>query len=63
FTTPQVKEPAPKAMAPVSPSPMQADMFAVDEASQLKEAIAAVDIDNTTPLEALNLLHKLKSGL
>ena len=63
FTAPQVKESAPKAMAQVSPSPMQADMFAVDEASQLKEAIAAVDIDNTTPLEALNLLHKLKSGL
>ncbi|RUM49821.1 MAG: DNA mismatch repair protein MutS, partial [Marinomonas sp.] len=62
-TAPQVKESAPKAMAQVSPSPMQADMFAVDEASQLKEAIAAVDIDNTTPLEALNLLHKLKSGL
>ena len=62
-----VAEPAP-APAPVAKStskatPMQADMFAIDAASQLKEAIAALDIDNTTPLEALNLLHKLKSGL
>ncbi|MGB2065007.1 MAG: MutS-related protein, partial [Marinomonas gallaica] len=65
-STPQhVKESAtPLATPQIRPSaPMQADLFATDDASQLKEAIAGVDIDNTTPLEALNLLYKLKNEL
>jgi DNA mismatch repair protein MutS len=43
--------------------PMQADLFAQSEQSTLKTAITELDLDNMTPLDAINALYKLKSQL
>ncbi len=58
-----VKKSAPKAKSAATQSPMQPDMFALDEQNELKEAIKSLDLDNTTPLEALNMLYNLKKDL
>ncbi|BFM49469.1 DNA mismatch repair protein MutS [Marinomonas sp. THO17] len=44
-------------------SPQQPDLFAHAEQNELKEALAKLDLDNMTPIEALNRLYKLKSEL
>ena len=46
-----------------SQPPIQSDMFTVDQNSQLKDAIAELDLDHTAPIEALNLLYKLQQNL
>jgi DNA mismatch repair protein MutS len=43
--------------------PQQVDMFAQAEQNALKNAVEALDLDNMTPLEAINALYKLKSQL
>jgi len=43
--------------------PQQADLFLQAEQNALKHTIEALDIDNMTPLEAMNMLYKLKSQL
>jgi DNA mismatch repair protein MutS len=43
--------------------PQQVDMFAQAEQNALKNAVEALDMDNMTPLEAINALYKLKSQL
>jgi len=43
--------------------PHQVDMFAQAEQNALKNAIEELDLDNMTPLEAINTLYKLKSEL
>lgn len=63
-TSPAINEPAPRAPeSKAQNAPLQADLFAVDEGKQLKEAIASLDLDHTSPIEALNLLYKLKQEL
>lgn len=59
--TTQINEP--KQTPKHSETPLQPDMFAMDEANELKESIASLDLDNTTPLEALKLLYNLKQNL
>lgn len=43
--------------------PQQADLFLQAEQNALKHTIEALDLDNMTPLEAMNMLYKLKSQL
>jgi len=43
--------------------PMQADLFAQAEQSTLKTALTELDLDNMTPLDAMNTLYKLRSQL
>ena len=47
----------------MSYQPQQVDMFAQAEQNALKNAVEALDLDNMTPLEAINALYKLKSQL
>ena len=59
-----VSEPAPAA-APKAPvetakSIVQGDMFASLEPSEAEQLLAALDLDNLTPREALNQLYELK---
>ncbi len=44
-------------------SPLQADLFVQAEQDGLKDSIASLDLDNMTPIEAMNQLYKLKSAL
>ncbi|MCV2403378.1 DNA mismatch repair protein MutS [Marinomonas sp. C2222] len=48
---------------PIESTPLQTDLFAMAEQNDLKAQISELDIDNMTPIEALNALHKLKSEL
>lgn len=43
--------------------PQQADLFLQAEQNALKNTIEALDLDNMTPLDAINMLYKLKSQL
>lgn len=42
-------------------APQQADLFVFADQSAFKEALDILDLDNMTPIEALNTLHDLKS--
>lgn len=44
-------------------APMQEDLFQVEEDRSLKEQIRELDLDNMTPIEALNRLFDLKTKL
>ena len=52
-----------KALASASPTPQQADLFAQAEQNALRQALEALDLNNMTPLQAMNALHELKSQL
>ncbi|MBR7889077.1 DNA mismatch repair protein MutS [Marinomonas sp. A79] len=43
--------------------PQQVDMFVQAEDSALKDALAQLDLDNMTPMEAITALYQLKSHL
>ena len=43
--------------------PQQLGLFSVQQENPLREAVAAVDLDTLTPIEALNKLYELKKML
>ncbi|SBS35219.1 DNA mismatch repair protein MutS [Marinomonas spartinae] len=43
--------------------PQQPDLFELADHNALKEALKALDLDNMTPLQAMNALHELKNSL
>lgn len=43
-------------------APQQPDLFAQADQNALKEALEALDLNNMTPLQAINALHELKSN-
>ncbi|MDV2077162.1 DNA mismatch repair protein MutS [Marinobacter xestospongiae] len=51
---------APKAPVETAKSIVQGDMFASLEPSEAEQLLAALDLDNLTPREALNQLYELK---
>ena len=51
---------APKASVETAKSIVQGDMFASLEPSEAEQLLAALDLDNLTPREALNQLYELK---
>ena len=51
---------APRAPAETAKSIVQGDMFASLEPSEAEQLLAALDLDNLTPREALNQLYELK---
>ena len=57
--------PRPKATAPAADSGMQLSFFQLDDPvlTQLRDNILSLDIDNLTPMAALNKLHDIKSIL
>ncbi|MDB4837161.1 DNA mismatch repair protein MutS [Marinomonas sp.] len=59
ITTPSTS----KALNNTSPTPLQTDLFSQAEESALKVSIEELNLDNMTPLEALNTLYKLKADL
>ena len=46
-----------------APAPQQADLFAQAEQNSLRLALEALDLNNMTPLQAINALHEIKSQL
>ncbi|MEO9275728.1 DNA mismatch repair protein MutS [Marinomonas sp. 5E14-1] len=48
---------------PIPYQPQQTDLFAFTEQDKLKSSIEELDLDNMTPLEAMNALYRLKSQL
>ncbi|WCN12163.1 DNA mismatch repair protein MutS [Marinomonas mediterranea] len=46
-----------------NPASWQPDLFAEAEKNELKEALQELDLDNLTPIDALNALYRLKESL